>query len=76
MRILLFILTTDTLFYISGCASRKPADFGKGNSKSDPEKFFIDKTHSDGVVENAGGKPTTRIKTETIWYAYRRFNKN
>ena len=44
----------------------KPADFEKGYTNSDPVKFFIGKTHSDGVVENPGGKPTTRIKTETV----------
>ena len=36
MRILQFFLLTGILFYISGCASMKPADFEKGNSKSDP----------------------------------------
>ena len=65
MRILPFIFTTGILLYLTGCASMKPADFEKGNSKSDPIKFFIGKTHSDGVVENRGGKPTIRIKTET-----------
>ena len=43
----------------------KPADFEKGNSKSDPVKFFIGKTTSDGVIENPAGKPTACIKTET-----------
>ena len=43
----------------------KPADFDKGNSKSDLVKFFIGKTTSDGVIENPAGKPTARIKTET-----------
>ena len=42
----------------------KPADFEKGNSKSDPVKFFIGKTTSDGVIENHAGKPSARIKTE------------
>ena len=50
---------------MTGCASIKPADFEKGNSKSDPVKFFIGKTTSDGVIENHAGKPTARIKTET-----------
>ena len=44
----------------------KPLDFAQGNSKADPIKFFIGKTTSDGVVENRGGKPTIRIKTETF----------
>jgi len=66
MRILQFLLLTGMLFYISGCASMKPADFEKGYTNSDPVKFFIGKTHSDGVVENSEGKPTIRIKTETI----------
>jgi hypothetical protein len=65
MRITQFILITSILFYISGCASMKPADFEKGNSESDPIKFFIGKTISDGVIENHEGKPTARIKTET-----------
>ena len=43
----------------------KPSDFDRGNSKSDPVKFFIGKTTSDGVIENPAGKPTARIKTET-----------
>ncbi len=65
MRILQFIITTGFLIYLTGCASMKPADFAKGNPKSDPIKFFIGKTHSDGVVENHGGKPTARITTQT-----------
>lgn len=65
MRILPFFLLTGILFYVSGCASMKPADFKKGNPKSDPVKFFIGKTISDGVIEKHGGKPTARIKTET-----------
>ena len=43
----------------------KLADFERGNYKSDPVKFFIGKTTSDGVIENHAGKPTARIKTET-----------
>ena len=51
---------------MTSCASMKPADFEKGNSKSDPVKFFIGKTTSDGVIENPAGKPSARIKTETV----------
>ncbi len=43
----------------------KPAAFEKGNTKLDPLKFFVGPTHSSGVLENHGGKPTARITTET-----------
>ena len=66
MRILQFIITTGFLMYLTGCASMGPSDFAKGNSTADPIQFFIGKTTSDGVVENRAGKPTMRIKTETV----------
>lgn len=66
MRILQFIFLLGISFYLTGCASMKPADFEKGNSTAVPIQFFIGKTTSDGVVENRAGKPITRIKTETV----------
>ena len=66
MRILHFIFTISIIFYLTGCASMKPSDFAKGNSEADPIQFFIGKTTSDGVIENRGGEPTARIKTETV----------
>ena len=48
-----------------GCASMKPAAFGNGEPKLDPVKFFGGRTRSTGVIENRGGKPATRITTET-----------
>lgn len=43
----------------------KPAAFEKGSTKMDPVKFFVGRTRSSGVLENRGGKPTSRITTET-----------
>ena len=43
----------------------KPIAFENGEPKLDPVKFFGGKTRSTGVIESRGGKPATRITTET-----------
>ena len=65
MRITHFIITTGILFLLAGCASMKPAAFEKSEPKLDPVKFFGGRTRSTGVIETPGGKPSTRITTET-----------
>ena len=65
MRILQIITAIIFFLSVSGCASMKPADFENGKPKLDPVKFFVGHTHSSGVIENHGGKPTMRITTET-----------
>ena len=47
----------------------KLAAFQETHPTSTPIKFFIGKTKSDGVIENNAGKPTARIKTETVGIA-------
>ena len=59
-------LTISVLFCIlTGCASMKPTTFTTGTPKLEPVAFFGGRTHSTGVVENSGGKPTMRITTQT-----------
>lgn len=43
----------------------KPVAFEKSDVKLDPVKFFVGHTNSSGVIENHGGKPTSRITTKT-----------
>lgn len=64
MRFVPVIYTCVIIF--SGCATMKPAIVEKGDTKIDPVKFFIGRTHSSGVIENPGGKPKIRITTETM----------
>ena len=65
MRILQIIIPIAFFFFVSGCASMKPAAFENAGPKLDPVKFFVGHTHSSGVIENRGGKPTLRITTKT-----------
>ena len=44
----------------------KPLAFENGEPKLDPVKFFGGKTRSTGIIETPGGKPRSRITTETI----------
>ena len=69
MRTSKLIIPTFFLFFLTGCASMKPAEFEKGATPGDPVLFFAGHTRSAGVIENSGGKPTARITTETmgIW---------
>lgn len=55
----------------TGCAGAKPLFYSKATSNTDPVKFFIDATHSTGVLENAAGKPTAEVKTNTRGEAVR-----
>jgi Protein of unknown function (DUF3833) len=59
------VITTCMLFLLAGCASMKPAAFANGQPKLDPVGFFGGHTRSAGVIETPGGKPSTRITTET-----------
>ena len=65
MRISTFIIATGIAFFLTGCASMKPAAFENGAPKLDPVTFFGGHTRSAGVVENHGGRPTARITTLT-----------
>ena len=66
MRFLNFTLLIFLIIFIAGCASVKPDIFEKNNKASDPVLFFDGHTHSYGVMENAGGKPVSEIRTETV----------
>lgn len=65
MRINSLIITTAIIFLLAGCASMKPVAFEKDEPKLDPVKFFGGRTRSTGVMETPGGKPSSRITTET-----------
>ena len=65
MRILQIMTPIVFFFFVSGCAGIKPATFENSTPKLDPVKFFVGHTHSSGVIENRGGKPTIRITTTT-----------
>ena len=66
MRKYLLIITTCIAFFLPGCVSMKPAAFENGEPKLDPVKFFGGRTRSTGIIETPGGKPGTRITTETV----------
>ena len=65
MRTTNFFIAFSALVLFTSCASMKPAAFNDGEPKLEPVSFFGNKTNSTGVVENRGGKPSTRITTET-----------
>ena len=66
MRILKHYLFIVLLVTATGCAGTKSIYFSKTNTNTDPVQFFIGHTHSAGVLENAGGKPTAEVKTKTF----------
>ena len=54
-----------SLVLATGCAGTKPVFYNKATNNTDPLKFFIGSTHSAGVLENAAGKPTAEVMTNT-----------
>jgi hypothetical protein len=65
MRKYRFLISASLFFLLSSCASMKPIAFADGTPTLEPVAFFGGSTRSSGVVENSGGKPTTRITTQT-----------
>lgn len=60
------LVTTSIFFFLAGCVSMKHTAFENGEPKLDPVNFFGGKTRSTGVIETPGGRPSTRITTETV----------
>lgn len=59
------LLSLGTSLLIAGCVSLQVADFAEERPLLDPVTFFGGRTTSVGVMENPGGGPRQRIKTET-----------
>ena len=66
MRLIPLLFLPAFLLTIISCSSLKPIAFQKEGLTVQPMQFFVGKTSSYGVIENAAGKPTAQITTNTI----------
>ena len=65
MRLLNLFFFAMICFFTMSCTSLKPVAFINSEPKLDPVNFFGGTTHSSGVMESRGGKPSTPITTTT-----------
>lgn len=64
-RSLLLLLIPLAATLLGGCASKPIESFGAARPLLKPEVYFAGHTHSWGMFETPGGKPTKIIRTET-----------
>lgn len=60
-----FLASLIIICFFTSCSTLNPTHFENGKPVLDPVKFFGGHTHSYGVLESPGGKPTEQITTTT-----------